>query len=70
MDTSRPLSVLTKSSTEIQIDEIVEDIHAHRAEIAVRFACDIEQLFGYYQQQEERNPARRAAEPAGQAKSR
>jgi hypothetical protein len=67
MDTNRPLSVLPKSSTEIQTDEIVEDIHAHRAELAARFAYDIEQLFCYYKQQEEKNSARRAAEPDGLA---
>ncbi len=68
MDTNHLLSVLPKSSTEIPIDEIVEDIHTHRAALAMRFGYDIEQLFAHYQQHEEKNPARRAAEPAGPVK--
>jgi hypothetical protein len=67
MDTNHPLSVLPKSSTEIPVDEIVEDIHAHRAELAARFGYDIEQLFSYYQQQEDKNPAPRATETVGPA---
>lgn len=67
MDTNHLPSVLPKSSTEARIDEIVEEIHAHRAELAAKFGYDIERLFGYYKQQEDKNPARRAAEPTGSA---
>lgn len=63
MATNRLPSVLPKNSSGIRADEIVEDIHAHRAELAARFSYDLDQLFGYYQRQEEKNPARRATEP-------
>ena len=68
MAMNRPPSVLPKNSIEIRADEIVEDIHAHRAELAARFGYDIDQLFGYYQRQEEKNPARRATEPVSPLK--
>ncbi|MGA7410338.1 MAG: hypothetical protein WBW33_07620 [Bryobacteraceae bacterium] len=68
MAKNHPLSVLPKNSTDILADEIVEDIHAHRAELAARFSYDIDQLFGYYQRQEEQNPVRRATEPVSPVK--
>lgn len=69
MAMNRLPSALRKNSTDIQDDEIVEDIHAHRAELAARFSYDIDQLFEYYQRQEEKNPAHRATEPVSPTKT-
>jgi hypothetical protein len=70
MATNRRPSVPPKSSSEAPHDEIVEEIHAHRAELAAKFDYDMERLFRYYQQMEGQNPARRAPEsvPARPAK--
>ena len=29
-------------------DELVEELHRHRAEIAARFDCDLERMYEYY----------------------
>ena len=62
MATNRQPYVPPRNSSEILRDDIVEEIHAHRAELAAEFDYDLERLFRYYQQAEEKNPARRAPE--------
>jgi hypothetical protein len=43
-------------------DEIVEEIHAHRAELYKRFHGDAEAIFRYYKDLEIRNTGRRSAD--------
>ena len=62
MATNHLPSAPRKNSSEIDHDEIVEEIHAHRAELAARFDYDMERLFRYYQELEGKNQARRAPE--------
>jgi hypothetical protein len=41
-------------------DEIVEEIHAERAELYKQFGGDAEAMFRFYQEQQRQNPGRRA----------
>jgi len=60
MDTTRQPSAAPKSSSDIWQDPIVEEIHEHRAQLAKRFDYDLQKLFAYYREGENRNPSRRA----------
>ena len=41
-------------------DDVVEEIHEHRAELYRRFGGDAEAIFRHYQERQRLNPGRRA----------
>jgi len=60
MDTKSRPSAALKNSSDTWHDDIVEQIHEHRARLAERFNYDLDKLLEYYREGEERNPSRRA----------
>lgn len=44
----RPSAPRTNSWEEWHEDEIVEELHRHRVEIAERFDCDLDRIYEYY----------------------
>ena len=60
MDTRPRPSAAQKNSSDVWQDDIVEEIHEHRARLAERFNYDLDKLLEYYREGEERNPGRRA----------
>ena len=49
MDTNHPRSAPPKKWNELMHDDIVEEIHAHRAALSDRFHGNLEEIFRYYQ---------------------
>ena len=64
MATNHPLSAPQKNWKvnweALTHDDILEEIHAYRAELYERFGGDAEAIFRYYQERERQNEGRRS----------
>jgi hypothetical protein len=60
MATNLPPSAPQKNWKALTHDEIVEEIHAFRAKQYERFGGDAEAIFRHYQEQQKKNPGKKA----------
>jgi hypothetical protein len=59
---SAPQESWRRNWAELTHDDIVEEIHAHRAELFERFHGDEAAIFQYYKEQEKQNSGRRSTD--------
>lgn len=50
-------SAAPKSLSDLLRDDIVDEIHEYRAQLAAKFGYDLEKLFEHLREQERQNPA-------------